>query len=71
MYFYAETKDALTPHTGRNWMLLLIDADQNPDTGWYGYDYLINQRVVDDHTTTLKRLRPRAPTAVLGSRWPG
>src|ERR1051326_8758285 len=27
--FYAATKDPLTPHTGRNWMLLLIDADQN------------------------------------------
>jgi len=58
VFFYAETKDALTPHTGRNWMLLLIDADQNPDTGWHGYDYLINQRVVNDHTTTLKRFAP-------------
>ena len=42
-------------------MLLLIDADQNPDTGWYGYDYLINQRVVDDKTTTLQRFAPDAP----------
>ena len=30
--------EPLTPHTGNNWMLLLIDADQNHDTGWYGYD---------------------------------
>ena len=37
----------LTPHTGNNWMLLLIDADQNPNTGWFGYDYLINKSVVD------------------------
>lgn len=58
VYFYAETKDTLTPHTGRDWMLLLIDADKNPDTGWFGYDYLINQSVLDDHTTTLKRYRP-------------
>jgi hypothetical protein len=58
--FYAETKDTLTPPTGNNWMLLLIDADQNPDTGWFGYDYLINQRVVDDRTTTLKRFAPSA-----------
>lgn len=55
VFFLAETKDALTPHTGRNWMLLLIDADQNPDTGWHGYDYLINQTVIDARTTTLKR----------------
>jgi hypothetical protein len=36
-------------------MLLLIDADKNHETGWYGYDYLINRKVVDDKTTTLMR----------------
>ncbi len=51
----------LTPHTGTNWMLLLIDADQNPKTGWYGYDYLINQRVVDAKTTTIMRYDSDAP----------
>jgi hypothetical protein len=61
VYFQAETQDALTPHTGTNWMLLLIDADQNPDTGWFGYDYLINQRVVDTKTTTIRRYAPDAP----------
>ena len=60
VYFYVETKDPLTPHTGTNWMLLLIDADQNPNTGWYGYDYLINQRVIDDKTTTIQRYAPNA-----------
>jgi hypothetical protein len=53
VYFYAETKEALTQHTGSNWMLLLIDADLNSSTGWYGYDYLVNWRIVDDKTTTL------------------
>jgi hypothetical protein len=61
VYFYVETKDALTPHTGTNWMLLLIDADLNPSTGWYGYDYLINQRVVDEKTTTIMRYAPGLP----------
>jgi hypothetical protein len=59
--FYVETKDALTPHTGNNWMLLLIDADQNPDTGWCGYDFIINKRVVDEKTTTLRRYDPKVP----------
>lgn len=59
--FYVETKEALTPHTGKNWMLLLIDADLNPATGWSGYDFLINQRVLDDKTTTLMRYVPGAP----------
>ena len=55
VYFYTETADSLTPHTGNNWMLLLIDADHNPNTGWYGYDYLINKRVIDGNTTVLMR----------------
>jgi len=54
-YFYVETKEALTPHTGTNWMLLLIDADHDFKTGWHGYDYLVNQGVVDEKTTTLQR----------------
>ena len=62
VYFYAETIAPLTPHTGNNWMLLLIDADQNHDTGWYGYDYLVNKKVVDGNTTTLMRYDPRPPT---------
>ena len=61
VYFYVETKAALTPHTGTNWMLLLIDSDQDPNTGWYDYDYLINLRVIDDKTTTIQRYAPNAP----------
>ncbi|MBN8786171.1 MAG: hypothetical protein J0I84_03720 [Terrimonas sp.] len=55
VYFYVETSQALTPYTGNNWMLLLIDADQNTNTGWYGYDFLINKEVKSDHITTLKK----------------
>jgi hypothetical protein len=61
VYFYVAVRDALTPHTDTNWMLLLIDSDLNPDTGWFGYDYLINRRVVDAKTTTLMRYDPTAP----------
>ncbi|WP_344980364.1 hypothetical protein [Compostibacter hankyongensis] len=58
VYFYAATDSALTPHTGNNWMLLLIDADRNPATGWHGYDFLINRKIVDGGTTTLMRYDP-------------
>ena len=61
VYFYVETKDVLTPHTGTNWMLLLIDADQNPNTGWYGYDYVINQRVVDGTRTSIQQYALNVP----------
>ena len=60
VFFYAETKDALSPHTGGNWMLLFIDADHNHDTGWYGYDYLINKQVTNGTQTTLMRYAPDA-----------
>jgi hypothetical protein len=60
-YFLARTREPITARTGANWMLLLIDADKNPATGWYGYDYLVNGTVLDDRTTTLKRYSPGAP----------
>ena len=34
-------------------MLLLIDADNDSQTGWYGYDFIINKEVSDDHHTVL------------------
>jgi hypothetical protein len=61
VYFYVEAKDTLTSHTGTNWMLLLIDSDRNPTTGWNGYDYLINGRVLNDRTTTIMRYAPKDP----------
>jgi hypothetical protein len=61
VYFYAETSAPLTPHTGNNWMLLLIDADGNHDTGWYGYDFLVNKKILDDKTTTLMRYDAASP----------
>lgn len=36
-------------------MLLLIDADNDSSTGWYGYDFVINKKVKDGRTTTLMR----------------
>lgn len=53
--FYAETSNNITPHTDKNWLLLLIDADNNSSTGWYGYDFIVNQSVKDKHTTTLQQ----------------
>lgn len=55
IYFYVETAEPLTPHTDHNWMLLLIDADNNSETGWYGYDYLVNRNVKSENQTTLMK----------------
>ncbi len=64
VYFYAETNSPLTPHTDKNWMLLLIDADRNPKTGWYGYDYLVNKSIADARTTTIMRYDSKAKSWV-------
>ena len=61
VYFYVRTNDPLTPHTGKHWMLLLIDADCNSATGWNGYDFLINEKIIDEKTTTLLRYDPSSP----------
>ncbi|MDR2469781.1 MAG: hypothetical protein LBD27_04795 [Tannerella sp.] len=53
--FYAETNAPLTPHSGNNWMLLLIDADNNPATGWHGYDCIINKKTLSDKLTTVMK----------------
>lgn len=55
IFFLAESREALSPASDPNWMLLFIDADQDSSTGWYGYDYLINHEVLSEETTTVKR----------------
>ena len=57
VFFYAETVKELTPASDKNWMLLYIDIDQNKSTGWEGYDYVINSKVLSSsNTTTLTKL---------------
>jgi hypothetical protein len=53
--FYVETDQPLTPHQDKNWMLLLIDTDQDPSTGWYGYDYLVNGQIADGPKSLLQK----------------
>lgn len=68
--FYVQTREPLTPHTGKNWMLLLIDADRNPKTGWFGYDFLINKHILDERTTTLMRYDARTAVWVEVAKLP-
>jgi len=55
LYFYARTREKITPYSDPHWMTLFIDADRNHATGWEGYDFLINHSVKDDHTSILER----------------
>ena len=51
VYFYAMTAQRISDYADWNWMLLFIDIDRNRDTGWQGYDYVVNRRVKDAHTS--------------------
>ena len=56
VWFYVRTQDKLTPFSDLNWMSLLIDADSSAQTGWNGYDFVVNHPVIDASTTTFRRL---------------
>ncbi|MHB1177568.1 MAG: hypothetical protein ACYCZO_04485, partial [Daejeonella sp.] len=43
VYFYVETAAPLTPKTDAGWMRLFIDIDSDRNTGWEGYDFVINR----------------------------
>lgn len=43
VYFYAETSGPLTSKSDPAWMRLLIDVDRNKNTGWEGYDFVVNR----------------------------
>lgn len=54
-YFYVKTAKKITPWSDTNWMMLYIDADKDKNTGWEGYDYVVNMSVNSPDETTLKR----------------
>jgi len=57
VYFYARTDGVITPHTDSHWMLLYIDADQDAQTGWEGYDLVVNLEVKDGGKTSVHALQ--------------
>jgi hypothetical protein len=55
VFFYVKTRNKLTPSSDANWMLLLIDSDQNKETGWESYDIIVNQNMIDAEKTIIKK----------------
>jgi len=68
--FFIQTRDAITPHTDKNWMLLLLDTDRNASTGWLGYDYVVNAEVLSGGETAVKSWKDGAwhPAGTAGYR---
>lgn len=57
LYFYARTRAAISPHTDPNWMMLFLNVDGRADTGWQGYDFALNRRVLDAGTSVVERAK--------------
>ncbi|MBQ4112370.1 MAG: hypothetical protein IJD38_06215 [Clostridia bacterium] len=56
LYFYVETAETITAaDNNSSWMKLYLDIDSDGNTGWYGYDYIINNEVKGDGTTTVAK----------------
>ena len=56
VYFYAQTNEYITMYDNdTSWMQLFLDVDCDAETGWYGYDYIVNYSAKDEFTTTLAR----------------
>lgn len=54
IYFYVETAEPLTPKSDNAWMRLFIDIDRDRNTGWEGYDYIIN-RISPQNKATIEK----------------
>ncbi len=55
VYFYVETNGVLSEPSGRNWMMLFLDTDRRKETGWEGYDFVLNYHSPKKGKTTLCR----------------
>ena len=57
VYFYVSTAESLTSNSDAGWMRLFIDIDRNKQTGWEGYDFVVNrqnptsQAIIEQSTT--------------------
>ena len=58
LFFHVSTREALTSVADADWMVLLLDTDQDAKTGHFGYDYRLN------HTRS-------APDIASIERWSG
>ena len=64
LYFYVETNDAITSWQDPHWMLLLLNTDGKQETGWQGYNYIVNLHVEDQNNTWLAAHKSNAAADV-------
>ena len=55
LYFLIETAEEITSSADPAWMWLFIDSDRNRETGWEGYDYILNRTSPSATKITVER----------------
>ena len=57
IYFYAETAASIKgPSEGTTWMQLFINSDYDGNTGFYGFDYIVNYSVTSSGVSTVAKI---------------
>lgn len=54
IYFYVACAKEITPSSGESWMRLFIDVDRDWNTGWNGYDFIVNRVPPKDGKSVLE-----------------
>jgi hypothetical protein len=55
IYFHVRTRAPISPPTDPCWMWLFLDTDQDPKTGWEGFDFVVNRSVQNGKETSIER----------------
>lgn len=55
IYFLIETLDPITSYLDPEWMLIFINSNMKYGKGFEGFDYLINNKVINDKQTLLQK----------------
>lgn len=63
IYFYVQTaKNITAPVKDTSWMQLFINADYDGNTGFYGFDYIVNQSVKESGVSTVAKIERNSDT---------
>lgn len=72
VYFHLKTREPFSTSAYPSGLWLLIDVDQQHDTGWEGYDLLVGRRVSGDGTLSVESHRHDWEWTEIGSAaWAG
>lgn len=55
LFFHITTREPLSPATDADWMVLLLDTDQDAKTGRHGHDFRVNQTRLAPDVASLER----------------